>query len=64
MRYSSGGIVLLAHADDAEDFLPVNGVKTNRYYLFGETGCSKHRLMKTGDWLAMVRNLLRSSKQI
>ncbi|MEN3261439.1 U32 family peptidase [Sodalis endosymbiont of Spalangia cameroni] len=64
MRYSLGPVLYYWPKPTLETFYRQAAESQADIIYLGETVCSKRRLMKTGDWLAMARQLLPSGKQI
>lgn len=64
MRYSLGPVLYYWPKQTLEAFYQQAAASQADILYLGETVCSKHRLMKTGDWLALARSLLPSGKQI
>lgn len=64
MRYSLGPVLYYWPKQTLEAFYQQAAASQADILYLGETVCSKRRLMKTGDWLALAKSLLPSGKQI
>ncbi|PWC17957.1 U32 family peptidase [Brenneria roseae subsp. roseae] len=64
MKYALGAILYYWPKQDVETFYQAAMNSSADIIYLGETVCSKRRLMKVNDWLALARQLADSGKQV